>query len=490
MERLRKTLLVCVLAVAACAPDTQPADVASRTTLPPAMSGAVMPVFHPCAEEPLRGLECALVRAPVDPLDPDGQQLDVAVARLRATGVRQGTLFVNPGGPGASAREAVRYIGSALGDDVREAYDVVGVDGRGAGGTAGLDCGADYDSIFALDPSPDTQAEKDALQNADTAWARSCSTAATIPLARFSTVDAAYDMDMVRAALGEERVSYLGFSYGSELGAVYVSLFPNRVERFVLDGASDPTAGPVEEALAQGVGFEQALSAFFQWCAQSQQCEWGASAADRFDALLERLDAHPASGKTGRPQVGQGVALLAVATGLYSDSSWSALAAALAAAEKGDGVRLLDFYDQYLERRADGSFGRTQDAFRAVNSADNEPLTIAEQKVLLQRAKQQLPRLWPLFSVSEPHLDPWPAVERRARPELVKAPAGRVLLVGATGDPATPLSGTRVLAAKLDAPLLVRNGEGHTSYLFSVCVRAAVDRFIMEGVKPVAGTEC
>jgi pimeloyl-ACP methyl ester carboxylesterase len=443
--------------------------------------------FSSCKDKGLAGFECGTVKAPLDYADPAKGDISVAFARARATDQPRGVLFVNPGGPGMPGRTFLKSALAMLSPEIKAVFDVIAVDPRGTGGTVGLDCDVNLDEVFGLDPSPTSGAEEAAIVNADVRFSAACEKASNGVLPYLSTAYSARDMDLVRAALGEDRINYLGLSYGTELGATYIALFPDRLGRIVLDGPIDVNLSPAERSILQGQGFEKALDGFLAWC-EKEQCALHPRPAERFDALMTSLDERPLVNK-GRTSTNLSVGLFATAVGMYSTDSYGYLGTALYRAENGDGSALLNLYDLYMERSPDGTYGTTQYGFRAISEADDEPLTLEEQSALLEKAKKTLPRLWPLFSTF-PHENPWPSFAR-AEPVMFRAaPAGSTLVVAATEDPATPFAGGQALSKLLEAPLLVRVGGGHTSYGSSDCVRDAVDVFYLTGRTPSVSTEC
>lgn len=483
---MRKIGVVALLLLVSCS-SAATTDSPTSTRSEPSPSALHGVKFSSCKEKDLAGFECGSIDAPLDYADASKGTIAVAFARARATDQPKGVLFVNPGGPGMSARTFLKSALAMLSAKVKASYDIIAVDPRGTGGTLGLDCEVNLDEVFGLDPTPTTELQEEAIVAADARFADACAAASKGTLPYLSTAFSARDMDLVREALGEDRISYMGLSYGTELGATYIALFPKRLGRFVLDGPIDVQLSPAERSILQGQGFETALEGFFSWC-EKEQCDLHPRPAKRFDALMASLDANPLVNK-GRTSTNLSVGLFATAVGLYSTDSYRYLGTALYRAENGDGSALLNLYDLYMERAPDGSYGTTQYGFRAITEADDAPLTLDEQTALLEKAKRLLPRWWPLFSTF-PHIDPWPSFTRSEPVVYSPAPKGTTLVVAATEDPATPFAGGQALAKLLDAPLLVRQGADHTSYGSSECVRKAVDEFYLAGKTPDTATEC
>ena len=469
-----------------CAPVKQdsPTTTVAVSVTPTALS------FSPCVDEDLAGLECATARAQLDWQDENAGTIDVAVARVRARKERYGSLFVNPGGPGASARDFLHYALTFLTKGVLDHYDVVAVDPRGTGGTSPLHCDVNFDEVFTQDISPDTPEEVEAAVNADAEVAKACNAKFPELLQHISTRNSARDMDFVRGLLGDSELNFLGFSYGTELGATYIADFPDRVGRFVLDGPLDPMQTALERSLTQGAGFEKNLNSFFAWCdANDGSCAFAPDSAAKFDVLYKRLDASPLTNDKERVATNQTVMLFATATALYAEETYKVLGSALQRAWAGDGSVLLTLFDAYMGRSDDGSHTAGQFAYRAIYTADYTSPTVAEQENLLLTAKSTLPRLWPLFS-APPREDPWPKIDQRERPTFASSPKGTVVVVAAKDDPATPYAGGVRLAEILAAPLVTRNGSDHTSYPFSACVRGVIDTFLVERSPVTPQTEC
>lgn len=515
LVRLARAALVPVLAfglVAGCAEVADEDDftvvrVPPDTTAPPgsggsaggASSSAPATTVPPPRLEWERcrdGLECATLEVPLVHDDPAGGTIELSLARLPASGRnRIGSLLVNPGGPGVPGTDLVRVARVLYSEDLREQFDIVSWDPRGTGRSAGVDCVDDLDPLMSLDPTPDDQAERDRLLRAATDFAEACEEQVGDVLAHISTSDTARDMDLIRQALGEPEISYFGFSYGSELGATYASLFPEHVRAMVLDGALDPSVPSEELSLQQARGNELALGRFLAWCAEDGDCTFKGSGdpGAAFDALMDSLDARPirAARASGRPLVGQGVAYLAVVQALYLEQLWPTLAEALADAQEGDGSGLLALYDDYLQRRDDGTYTNVIEAFSAITCLDNgASRDVATFEALAERFTAEAPRFGRMFAYNY-LCAVWP-VDPVPKPTIDAAGAGPILVVAATGDAATPYASSQQLVADLeDGHLLTRDGEGHTSYDPSQrCIVQHVDRYLIDLELPPADTVC
>ena len=439
-----------------------------------------------------RDFECATVEVPVDYQAPDGETLDIAVARRPATGGKRiGSLFVNPGGPGASGIDYAQR--SPVSKQLGERYDLVGFDPRGVAESAPVECMNDKqtDEFLAADGSPDSAAEEREAVRLGKRLGQLCASNTGDHLAHVGTADAARDLDILRAALGDEQLHYLGKSYGTYLGAVYAELFPRRVGRLVLDGAMDPSLSLQGILRGQAIGFERALKSFAADCSRHRACPLPADpdrAVEAVAALVERADAQPLRGTDGRP-VTQSLALLGVAAALYdAGTGWAALRQALAAAEVGDGRVLLLLADFYADRGPGGKYAsNSNDANPAINCLDRP----GEGGVpAIRRFAQGLAQESPVFGAfvgwsALVCLD-WPVAAPSGPGTLRAAGAKPILVIGTTRDPATPYEWARALAGQLESGrLLTYEGDGHTAYRQGDnCVDDAVDGYLLPGSCP------
>ena len=342
---------------------------------PAATPGPSTLVWKPCGTP----FECATLEVPLDYADPGGRQITLALIRLPAAdpGSRIGSLVTNPGGPGGSGVEFLRSSGESLfSQDLRNRFDIVSFDPRGVGDSTPVEClnGPDLDRLNALDPTPDTPAERNALIAGAKEFDQACIQNSGDLLPHMATTDAARDMDQIRAALGEAKLTYLGFSYGTFLGTVYAGLFPTHIRALVLDGAIDPAQSFVQRNLVQAEGFERALNAYLDDCKARTSCQFynNGKPAEAFDALMRQIDAKPlpATAIGDSRAVGPGEAFTGVLYSLYSRQSWPVLSQALALAQRGDGSILLVLADAYNERAPDGTYKNVAAANNAVNCHD------------------------------------------------------------------------------------------------------------------------
>ncbi len=404
-------IVVAALALAACADDghsssddsggaTATTDASATTAAAPTTaptSGTLD--WHSCPDAG-SDVECATLAVPVDYADPEGDTVDLVLMRLPAGSKsnRIGSLLVNPGGPGVPGTDLVVNATRIWPKRIRDRFDIVSWDPRGTGGSAPVDCVADLDRYFAEpDPSPDTPEENQLLVDRAQEFDDACETADGPMLSHISTVDTANDLDRIRAALGEDTISYMGFSYGSELGATYATLFPTHIRAMVLDGAIDPDLDFIETSRAQAIGAEHALDAFLADCSAHRTCPFNnrGDAEGAFDTLMAKLDSDPLPPPDrGRPEVGQGVAINAVIQALYTTDLWPSLADALDAAQHGNGDGLLALNDAYLERSDDGTWTNSIEAFVAISCLDDPaPRDLSTYATLADEFENLAPRL-------------------------------------------------------------------------------------------------
>ena len=442
--------------------------------------------------EALDGAQCAELAVPVDPADLGGATLTLGVLRVPATGPRKdriGALFVNPGGPGTTARELAAEMGHLLPDAVLERFDIVGVDPRGTGASA-LDCGYDATDLFGTDPVIENDAEAAALVAVNQDYVNACQAEAGDLLPHLGTRDAARDLDAVRAAMGDEQISYLGFSYGTVLGETYAQLFPERVRAMALDGGVPLGAGGIQLAHDQAVGFERALAAFAQNCNAQPDCPASPDALGAVTELMVRTQQTPVPAEPR--DLGVGELETGLALPLYDQSRWHDLATAVEAALLGNGTRLVKLADDYID-------DANVDLYYAVNCIDfawpTGPSGSAELLAAGAATEAEAPHFGD--SVTNQYLPctlwPVPAdpLTPPAGPLTPVPPAVPPLVVATTGDPATPYEGGVALAGQLGGVLLTHQGEGHTIVGQGLdCVDDAVASYLVDLALPAPDTTC
>jgi pimeloyl-ACP methyl ester carboxylesterase len=443
-------------------------------------------------------VEVGSFTVPVDYTDASKGTFELYIARHPAMkpSERIGSLLINPGGPGFGGSDFALFAEQNFDQTLLDHFDIVAWDPRGTGlSTPPIDCTDDYDHFYANgDITPDDAAERQQLVDLAKEFATDCVTKNAAYYPYVGTNNSARDIDAIRNALGEPKISYLGFSYGSELGAAWATMFPSTVRAAVLDGAVDPTATATESDLDQNKGFEDSLTTFLDQCTTDTKCAFynAGDSPGAFDRLMKSLDDAPLQSKGGRPAVSQEVALSGVAQAMYSSADWPQLAKALDAAQNGDGSGLLDLYDQYYARNADGTYENSLEAFQVISCMDTtERPTVAEDDANVPKFKAVAPR-FSLRTVGSYECTFFPQTTD-PRIEITGKGAGPIVVMGTTGDPATPLDGTRKMAAALEqGRLVVVVGNQHTGYGVNACSSAAVDDYLVDpvGHLPAEGLRC
>ncbi|MGW4549431.1 alpha/beta hydrolase [Streptomyces violaceorubidus] len=452
--------------------------------------------------------QCATLRTPLDWNDPSGAAMDLALIRARTSGDpddRIGSLLFNFGGPGGSGVATLPGLAPDY-EKLRTRYDLVSFDPRGVGNSHGVRCpDAGLPDEDEIDDTPDDGAEEtDALVRFHQKTAAACAKSSGDVLPHVGTTQAARDMDLLRQVLGDDRLHYFGISYGTELGGVYAHLFPERVGRAVFDGVVDPTHDRMEEALAQAGGFQLAFEHFAAWCAR-QGCALGDGTEDIVDLVVgleTALDDTPLTTDGGSLD---GDALVdAVSGALYRQDYWPALRVALEAAADDNGEILQDLAEALgqhgtdggpADADADGRESNEEDAFRAITCDDSsERYSVAEVRARLADFVEASPIFGPALAWGTLSCDGWPVPGAARHPEVGAPGAPPVLLVGNTGDPATPYEGAARMAERLGKGVgveLTYEGEGHGAYdSGNACVRNTVDAYLLHGTLPEPGTTC
>ena len=432
-------------------------------------------------------LACADVRVPLDWSEPDGQAITLRVGKRAATATpRLGSLFVNPGGPGGSGVQ----LAANFDRDGLQQYDIVGWDPRGAGDSTPVVCqGARaMDDYYATDFSPDSTQEDKAWLAANTKLARSCLANSGSLLEHISTLDTVKDLDFLRKLLGNKLLNYLGYSYGTEIGAVYAQTYASTVGRMVLDGAVDITG---TDSVTQAIGFERAFGAFAEWCAPRADCHLGVTKAAVQQSVVELLKATDAKPLTvGDRTMTQALVATGVIQALYYDERvFPYLGNALAEARAGRGAMLLALADDYNGRDRNGQYGSLLTSYFAI-SCTEETGTIAAARSRAAVAAKDAPVFGPYFGVDYTCTQ-WPVAPAPPLPKLVGKGAAPIVVIGTTNDPATPYEQAVGMAKQLDSGVLVTlKGEGHTAYGRNTCVNQVVQRYLAAGKVPADGTTC
>jgi len=442
--------------------------------------------------------QCSTIPVPLDWSHPSaGPTVRLSLIRLPASGARSqriGSLFVNPGGPGASAVDFARQIGGVLPAPILRRFDIVAFDPRGMGGSSPLACenGPGLDAYLSLDPDPTTPAEIQTVVSADQQFAAGCAKQYGASfLAHIDTRTAARDMDYIRAALGEPTLTYIGYSYGTFLGAQYAELFPTHVRALVLDGAVDPALGGLQFDVAQGVGFDKELNDFFNACVQGCPFYSGGDPKGAFMSLMNQVAAHPLA--VGNRQLTLALFLNGVADALYTPATWPDLQTALASAAQGNGTRLLALSDDLTERQPDGSYNALSSALPAVNCVDSTyPTNIDEYKAKAAEAAKVAPVFGPAIVWGSLVCAYWPVPAAFPTGPVHAVGAPPIVVIGTTADPATPYQWAQALSSELSSGVLLTHvGEGHTSLgQGSGCVDNVVATYLIDLTPPAKGSTC
>jgi pimeloyl-ACP methyl ester carboxylesterase len=450
------------------------------------------------------GAQCATATVPKDYDNPHAGTLDVAVAKSPATDPahRIGSLFFNFGGPGAFAAPYVQAFGAELFPALNERFDIVGVDPRGTDRANGLDCAANQETqgVYSQPFTTPDNLNVNALLRKDTRYIGSC-IARNDDLQYMSTANVARDFNAVREAIGDKKMTYLGFSYGTFLGATLQSLFPGKTRAVVLDGALDPDQyinDPLDSLDEQTAGFERAISRFFSACAADPAgCGFGdGDPRGTVDDLIEQADASPipASNAPDRPVDGDDIRA-SLAQEMYSKTLWAELATALAQAAAGDGKGIREIADGFYGRNQDGSYSPGSDRYFLLSADEqNYPRGIEPFLRAGKSSFQDYDYAFWNHGYSELNWGLYPirAKDKYDGPFRTSRKDPTTLVVGTRYDPATPYKESKRLVQQLgNARLLTMTGDGHTAYgAGSPCADAAIEAYLMSLALPAEGTKC
>ncbi|UZX01929.1 alpha/beta hydrolase [Arthrobacter sp. CDRTa11] len=452
-------------------------------------------VWEPCEKE----FQCAKVTVPMDYDNPDGDTIQIAALKVASTGKKTGSLLVNPGGPGASGYDYVKdAAATSFSESVRANYDLVGFDPRGVERSSPVKCMTDAErdasraKIYALDTDSGLQA---ALAD-NKAIAAKCAEQTGPSMGHIDTVSSAKDMDILRAVLNDSKLNYLGYSYGTFLGSTYASLFPDNVGRMVLDGALDPSISYEEVTSGQARAFEKAIRSYVEDCMQEDGCPFSGSpdsGVQQIRDLINSVQETPRTAKDGR-LVTANIFVSGLITPLYNDQSWPALTQALEAAMTGDMSLMLRLADVGADRSPNGTYSsNTTFAFNAINCLDYPMVTdTAGMRADDQRLREDSPTLGYFFAYGGTSCVDWPYRSVRTPAPVDYTGESPIVVIGTTGDPATPVEWAASLRKQLEnASLLTWEGEGHTAYGRSnSCIGDAVDAYLVEGKVPADNTVC
>ncbi|GII95405.1 alpha/beta hydrolase [Sinosporangium siamense] len=440
--------------------------------------------------------QCAWVEVPLDYAKPEGKTIKLLTAKVPATDQanRLGTIFFNPGGPGGSGVDSL-LNGIPVSAEAAKRFDVVGFDPRGIGKSAPVTCG-DHPSA-PINTWPRNEREVRRLVRDSKGYARECGKLSGAMLPYVGTVNVAKDLDLLRSVFGDVKLTYLGQSYGTRIGALYLERFGPQTGRMVLDGMDNPGENPVESRLGQVKGFEGVFRTYLRWCANQPGCATGKDPEEGYNRVVRmvgNLRDHLLPAQSGR-KLGVSDAVIGIIATLYSRNSWPILNRALTNMSKGDGVVMLRLADLYAGR--DFQTGRPKNnsgaASVAVTCADDAGLkSLAEVRAAVERFKKVSPLFGEQTAWGLLQCGVWP-YQTTQRPEPVNAPgAPPTVIVSFTNDPTTPISNARSVHDMLaGSSLVTRQGEGHIAYATGdFCVNRAVDNYLIAGRQPAEQTTC
>ena len=485
-SRVAGILVLVTFLVAACtrtstqAPHTSPSALASKVT------------WTDCGG----GFQCATLLVPLDYEHPATRKIALALIRKQVIDKtkRIGSVLVNPGGPGESGIEFLRGDISSL-TSLNQRFDLVSWDPRGVAESTPVTCvdGPQEDTYLATDSVLDDPEEKQAFIKANTAFAAGCQSRSGNLLPFMDSASTAHDMDQIRAAVGDEKLTYLGFSYGTYIGQWYAHLFPTHIRALSLDGVVDPTVSANDSLYGQVVGFEQNLEAFIADCKSRSSCTYGRTGdpGAKITAAMSQLDKTPL--KVGSRELTRTLAMTGVLVTLYDQGAWQYLDQALTALDRGDGRILLTLADIYNHRNPDGTYKNLfNGAFHSTYCLDFAvPTDISAYDQLAPKYSAASPLFGPWSVYSNLQCAYWPVKPKSGQEALTVEGAPPILLVGGTNDPATPLSEAQSVSKQISGSvLLTRQGNGHTSYDASTCAHHAEDAYLIDLTAPSAGTIC
>jgi len=420
-------------------------------------------------------IECTIITVPFDYASTELGTFQIPLTRQRALDddLRQGVLLVNPGGPGAPGTSLAQNAAYYFSKDLMTHFDIVGWDPRGTGAsTPTFDCGDSYSNFFANERTA-TSTQK---------FVDACKAKNPQIITHMSTAASARDIEAIRIALGEEKISYFGFSYGSTLGATWATLFPNTVQAAVFDAAANPNSTGAERRLTQAEGFEKQLTAFLAQCSKKASCAFhnNGKAELAFDELLKT-----------EATVNATVVLTATASSLYDDSAWEDLAKALQSAQDGNGELLLDLYNSYYYQDAGYEANRNVSEASIATICDDETqrTSIGQVAAQLPEFMQAAPRFGKFFG-RDYTCSLWPTSESALQQVQISSPAP-IVVIGSTNDPVTPLASSQSMGAALkNSRFISVNSSRHTSYLKNDCATQLVDAFLIKGTLPPRNSQC
>lgn len=447
----------------------------------------------------LAGLECAWLAVPIDRQAEDSGSIDLALARVPASGSpdeRIGSLVFNPGGPGGSGIEFLAGAALMLPEELQQRFDLVSWDPRGVGESTPVRCITDEqkDAQTEGDLSPDDSAELDRAIEDQKEFREGCEQNNPELIKHMSTADVAGDMDEIRDALGEEKLNYVGFSYGTAIGATYATMFPERLRAMVLDGSVSPTATDLEQTTTQAEGFERTYLNFVATCDADPECALSGRTAPTVEGVRSDLDETPlvVNTSSGKRELTRDLFDIGLATGLYDTSVWGPLARAVNDIDGNGGELILSLADRQLGRNPDGTWDNSSDAQTMVNCSDAQDRPTVDEAIAAgEEVAASAPTFGEVLKTGPLGCMNWP-MPANPVPEWTAEGAPPILVVGTVGDPATPYEWSeQMTTALVGSVLLTYEGDGHTAFMRGgPCIDDAVVAYLVDLKLPEAGTRC
>lgn len=442
---------------------------------------------------------CTWVRVPLDYAKPADKTIRLRVKLRPATSdTATGRVFINPGGPGGSGVGFVDMFASLTSTALKESRDIVGFDPRGVGQSDRLTCKSakSFDRLMSMDPDPDTLQLVEKRGDGFRSLGRACVKNSGELASHVSTQEAARDLDVLRALMGQKKLDYYGASYGTQLGATYADLFPHRTGAMILDGAVDPARSKERQGFDQAKSFQRALKAYIAACVDDGDCPLGEdqkAAHDKIVELLTALEQKPIKTRFDR-KLTEGAAVYGIAYAMYDPDRWSVLTTGLVRAGFGDGSILLTLSDQYYGRRRDGTYrDNSAQAFFAIRCLDF-PKAPSDDGIVrrLPDYRKVSPVFGGVMAWSAAECRDWPAKTRNPQRAVRAEGAAPIVVIGSTRDPATPYAWAKSLAEDLSSGILVtREGDGHTAYgVSNACIDGVVERYLVLDEAPTRPVTC
>ena len=486
MKKIVATLLIVVVIAVGCSNDKKTENSTSTTTN--IISTQAKVEFKNCGE-----LDCATISVPMDYENPKGRKIKIAITKLAAAdkAKRIGVLLINPGGPGASGNELVRSSAKFIfSKEVRDRFYIIGWDPRGSGDSTKVECAKNLDYLFdGIDYSPDTKQEENELIDANEKIGKQCQKEDSELLPFLNTESSVQDMDSIRKQLKEDKINFLGYSYGTVLGQIYATKYPQNFRTMVIDGVVDLEANPREVATDQAVGFESALNNFFEYC-KTNTCKYasGGDPKSVFVSIMEKVDASPVESTTEDGFV-LGPAHLDIGSSYFlygGEAGWQSLDFALNSLKKGNPDQMLSGFASYVGRGPNGVYDGSYTSFLSIGCADGN---IATPNKMLEIASQ-LKTSAPIFGESGILLGlpcaSWPKVKPSKSFNVDSSGSAPIVVIGTTGDPATPVQWARNASRQLKTGVYIElRGEGHTAYGQGIeCIDELVDNYLITAEEP------